>query len=160
MNTIEMAVPPDSPELMARALDLATRAMVSQGLTGVHEAGTSLDLLQLYRQKIAAGEMPIRIYAMADGINAALDWLCENGPFDDPSGRLLMRSVKLYADGALGSRGAALLQDYSDDPGNQGLMFMQAETIDRYLRRILACGLQVGTHTIGDRGQPRNARRA
>ena len=151
MNTIEMAVPPDSPELMARALDLATRAMVSQGLTGVHEAGTSLDLLQLYRQKIAAGAMPIRIYAMADGMNAALDWLCENGPFDDPSGRLLMRSVKLYADGALGSRGAALLEDYSDDPGNQGLMFMQAQTIDNHLRRILACGLQVGTHTIGDR---------
>ncbi|MEE4217676.1 MAG: amidohydrolase family protein, partial [Xanthomonadales bacterium] len=124
MNTIEMAVPPDSPELMARALDLATRAMVSQGLTGVHEAGTSLELLQLYRDKIAAGTVPIRIYAMADGMNAALDWLCENGPFDDPSGRLLMRSVKLYADGALGSRGAALLDDYSDDPGNQGLMFM------------------------------------
>ena len=151
MNTIEMAVPPDSPELMDKALDLATRAMVSQGLTGVHEAGTSLDLLQLYRKKIAAGAMPIRIYAMADGMNAALDWLCENGPFDDPSGRLLMRSVKLYADGALGSRGAALLQDYSDDPGNQGLMFMQAQTIDDNLRRILACGLQVGTHTIGDR---------
>lgn len=151
MNTIEMAVPPDSPELMNKALDLATQAMVSQGLTGVHEAGTSLELLQLYRKKIAAGAMPIRIYAMADGMNAALDWLCENGPFYDPSGRLLMRSVKLYADGALGSRGAALLQDYSDDPGNQGLMFMQAQTIDDKLRRILSCGLQVGTHTIGDR---------
>lgn len=151
MGVIEKAVPPDSPELMSKALDLATEAMVSQGLTGVHEAGTSLELLNLYRQKIAAGAMPVRIYAMADGMNEALDWLCENGPFDDPSGRLLMRSVKLYADGALGSRGAALLEDYSDDPGNQGLMFMEAETIDDRLRRVMSCGLQSGTHTIGDR---------
>ena len=151
MAWVERAVPPDSPELMSSALDLATHAMVSQGLTGVHEAGTSLELMGLYRQKIAAGEMPVRIYAMADGINESLEWLCENGNFDDPSGLLLMRSVKLYADGALGSRGAALLADYSDDAGNSGLIFMDAETIDEQLRRVLSCGLQVGIHTIGDR---------
>lgn len=151
MAWVERAVPPDSPELMSSALDLATRAMVSQGLTGVHEAGTSLELMGLYRQKIAAGEMPVRIYAMADGLNESLEWLCENGNFDDPSGLLLMRSVKLYADGALGSRGAALLADYSDDAGNSGLIFMDAETIDEQLRRVLSCDLQVGIHTIGDR---------
>jgi hypothetical protein len=151
MAWVEHAVPPDSPELMSRALDMATYAMVSQGLTGVHEAGTSLDLVRLYQAKIAAGDLPVRIYAMADGMNESLDWLCENGVYDDPSGLLLMRSVKLYADGALGSRGAALLADYSDDPGNSGLVFMGAEEIDEQLRRVFSCGLQVGIHTIGDR---------
>jgi predicted amidohydrolase YtcJ len=151
MNWVERAVPPDPPELMSRALDMATAAMVRQGLTGVHEAGTSLDLVELYRAKIAAGELPVRIYAMADGLNEALDWLCENGPYEDASGLLTMRSVKLYADGALGSRGAALLADYSDDPGNRGLTFMDGPTLDAQLRAVLGCGLQVGVHAIGDR---------
>jgi predicted amidohydrolase YtcJ len=151
MAWVERAVPPDSPELMSQALDMATHAMVSQGLTGVHEAGTSLDLVRLYQAKIAAGDLPVRIYAMADGMNESLDWLCENGVYDDPSGLLLMRSVKLYADGALGSRGAALLADYSDEPGNSGLMFMNADEIDEQLRRVFSCGLQAGIHTIGDR---------
>jgi len=151
MDWVERAVPPDAPELMSRALDMATAAMVRQGLTGVHEAGTSLELMELYRAKIAAGELPVRIYAMADGLNEALEWLCENGPYEDASGLLTMRSVKLYADGALGSRGAALLADYSDDPGNRGLMFMDGPTLDEQLRTVLGCGLQVGVHAIGDR---------
>jgi hypothetical protein len=151
MDWVERAVPPDAPELMSRALDMATAAMVRQGLTGVHEAGTSLELMELFRAKIAAGELPVRIYAMADGLNEALEWLCENGPYEDASGLLTMRSVKLYADGALGSRGAALLADYSDDPGNRGLMFMDGPTLDEQLRTVLGCGLQVGVHAIGDR---------
>lgn len=151
MDWVERAVPPDAPELMSRALDMATAAMVRQGLTGVHEAGTSLELMELYRAKVAAGELPVRVYAMADGLNEALEWLCENGPYEDATGLLTMRAVKLYADGALGSRGAALLADYSDDPGNRGLMFMDGPTLDEQLRTVLGCGLQVGVHAIGDR---------
>ncbi|MGD8347247.1 MAG: amidohydrolase family protein, partial [Lysobacterales bacterium] len=113
--------------------------------------GTSLDMLGMYQRKIEAKELPIRIYAMADGMGEALDWLCANGHFTDPSGRLLMRSVKLYADGALGSRGAALLAPYSDDADNEGLLFMDAFTLDGQLRRVFSCGLQVGVHAIGDR---------
>lgn len=151
MDLVERVVPPDPPELMSKALDMATRALVSNGLTGVHEAGTSLELMALYRAKIAEGAMPVRIYAMADGLNAAHARLCEEGTFRDPSGLLEMRSVKLYADGALGSRGAALLEDYADDPGNRGLMFMTPATLEQQLREVLSCGLQVGVHAIGDR---------
>ncbi|MBT8051555.1 MAG: amidohydrolase [Gammaproteobacteria bacterium] len=151
MDLVERAVPPDSPELLSKALDMATQALVRRGLTGVHEAGTSLDLMALYRSKIEDGAMPVRIYAMADGLNEAHARLCEEGRFRDPSGMLQMRAVKLYADGALGSRGAALLEDYSDEPGNQGLMFMTPEELDRQLRDVLSCGLQVGVHAIGDR---------
>lgn len=151
MEFVESVVPPDSPELMSMALDRATALMVEKGLTGVHEAGTSLSMLQVYRGKIEAGEMPVRIYAMADGMAEALDWLCENGPYRDPSGRLQMRSVKLYQDGALGSRGANLLEAYSDDAENTGLSFMDRETLDANLHRVFSCGLQVGVHAIGDR---------
>ncbi|MEE4294347.1 MAG: amidohydrolase [Xanthomonadales bacterium] len=151
MSLVESAIPKEPEELMSRALDMATARMVSLGLTGVHEAGTSLAMMAMYRRKIAANELPVRIYAMADGMGATLDWLCENGAFEDASGRLQMRSVKLYNDGALGSRGAALLAPYSDDAGNTGLLFMDAETLDSSLRRIFSCGLQVATHAIGDR---------
>lgn len=64
--------------------------------------------------------LPLRIYAMANGDGAALDWLCRQGVYAHPGGRLQMRAVKLYADGALGSRGAALLADYADAAGNRG----------------------------------------
>ena len=62
-----------------------------------------------------------------------------------------MRSVKLYADGALGSRGAALLEDYSDGPGNQGLLFAADAILQEQMRRVMSCGLQLGVHAIGDR---------
>ena len=151
MAHVERAVPPTPDGLIDAALDHATARMVRLGLTGVHDPGVGLDVLRLYQRKIAAGAFPVRVYAMADGVGATLDWLCANGPLNDASGQLVMRSVKLYADGALGSRGAALLADYSDDPGNNGLLFLDDATLEAQLRRVFACGLQAGVHAIGDR---------
>ena len=150
MEYVEKAVPETSPELVDAALDIATNTMVSLGLTGVHDPGVDRGVIALYQKKIAAGAFPIRVYAMADGMQETTDWLCEKGPLEDPSGRLFMRSVKLYADGALGSRGAALLEDYSDDPGNRGLMFISTDEMEAALRRVFSCGLQAGVHAIGD----------
>jgi predicted amidohydrolase YtcJ len=150
MNYVEQAVPETSPELVAAALDLATANLVSLGLTGVHDAGIGRDVIELYQEKIAKGDFPIRVYAMADGMGDATDWLCQEGALSDPSGRLEMRAVKLYADGALGSRGAALLHDYSDEPGNQGLMFISEAEMQSAVRQVIACGLQVSVHAIGD----------
>jgi predicted amidohydrolase YtcJ len=87
---------------------------------------------------------------MADGPGETTDWLCEHGPLSDPSGHLEMRAVKLYADGALGSRGAALLEDYSDAPGSRGLMFVSEDEMESALNRVFSCGLQAGVHAIGD----------
>jgi predicted amidohydrolase YtcJ len=151
MSHVDRAVPAPPAGLVAAALDLATAQMVSLGLTAVHDPGVGLDVVRLYQRKIAAGELPVRVYAMADGVGETLDWLCANGPLEDPSGRLVMRSVKLYADGALGSRGAALLADYSDDAGNTGLLFLDDATLEAQLRRVFSCGLQAGVHAIGDR---------
>jgi len=150
IDLVQAVIPEASPEVVSAALDVATQTLASLGLTGVHDPGVSRQVIDLYRQKLAEGKFPLRVYAMADGDNEALDWLCENGPVRDSGGQLYMRSVKLYADGALGSRGAALLQDYSDDPGNRGLLFLSDEKLDQQVRRVLSCGLQVGIHAIGD----------
>src|SRR4029079_8899315 len=77
---------------------------------------------------------------------------CARGPEIDPEARLTIRGVKLYADGALGSRGAALLEPYSDDPNNMGLLVTPGEHMEDVSRRAVAAGFQVGIHAIGDRG--------
>lgn len=150
MVFVEQAVPETSAEMIDSALDLATGTLVSLGLTGVHDPGVDRSVIELYRKKIAEDALPVRVYAMADGMNETTEWLCDEGPVSDPSGRLFMRSVKLYADGALGSRGAALLEDYSDDPGNRGLMFISQAEMESALNRVFSCGLQAGVHAIGD----------
>jgi predicted amidohydrolase YtcJ len=151
MALVERAVPPPSPERMDAALTRAGQLLASVGLTGVHDPGVDRAIVEAYREKIADGTLPLRIYALADGPGRTLDWLCAHGRQEDPSSRLVLRAVKLYADGALGSRGAALLQDYSDDPGNQGLLFLSDQELEAQLRRVLSCGLQAGVHAIGDR---------
>lgn len=152
MGLLEPAVPAISPELLLASLDTALQQMLSLGLTGVHDMGIGRDVLELYQQQIAAGRFPTRVYAFTDGAGQTLDWLCDNGAVNDPSGRLYMRAVKLYIDGAMGSRGAALLEDYSDDAGNSGLLFMGREDLEARVDKALACGFQVGVHAIGDRG--------
>lgn len=150
MDLVDAVVPATSPETMEAALDLATRSLSSFGLTGVHDPGVNRSVIELYRKKILQNEFPLRVHAMTDGVGETLDWLCTDGPVLDPSGRLQLRSVKLYADGALGSRGAALLEDYSDDPGNRGLLFSSQQTLESQARRAMSCGLQLGIHAIGD----------
>lgn len=150
MKYIEGVVPETSPGLIDSALDIATTTLISLGLTVVHDPGVGRDIVKLYQRKISEGALPLRVYAMADGMNETTDWLCSEGPLSDPSGRLMMRSVKLYADGALGSRGGALLEDYSDEAGNRGLMFISADEMQSALRKVFSCGLQAGVHAIGD----------
>ena len=152
MMLVEGARPVASEATAERALSLGMQAAVEHGLTGVHDAGISLDELHRYQRLADRGAMPLRIYAMADGNAAALESLCANGLYRHPSGRLEMRAVKLYADGALGSRGAALLEDYSDDHGNRGLMVMSPEELAKAAIKAKRCGVQVATHAIGDRG--------
>jgi len=134
--------------MLARALDKA----VSQGLTGVHDMGVSRADLALMRSFADAGRLPLRIDAYADGNGDALADLCEQGSYQHAGGRLRMQGVKLFMDGALGSRGAALLADYSDDPHNRGLLVTSPEDFEVAVRKAHACHLQVATHAIGDRG--------
>ncbi|HTL14347.1 MAG TPA: amidohydrolase [Thermomonas sp.] len=152
MALVESARPPLDEATREQALALGMQAAVEHGLTGVHDAGIDLDELHRYQRLADRGAMPLRVYAMADGNNAALEMLCRDGLYRHRSGRLQMRAVKLYADGALGSRGAALLEDYSDDHGNRGLMVMSPAELAAAAGKAHRCGVQVATHAIGDRG--------
>ncbi len=152
MALVGSVVPDADDAAIERELKLAMDDAVAHGLTGVHDAGVSLREMRVYQSLANRGEMPMRITAMADGDSDALAWLCREGPYHIRRNRLKMRTVKLYVDGALGSRGAALLADYSDDHGNMGLLLMtpaQAQDVDA---RARDCGVQVATHAIGDRG--------
>lgn len=148
---LDAIVPPPSESTLLSAVRKALAIAARNGLTGVHDMGTSLAGLALYRKLADAGELSLRITAYADGDHAALAALCAMGPYRHPSGRLAMRGVKLYADGALGSRGAALLADYHDQPGHHGLLVTDASDLEAAMRKAYACDLQVATHAIGDR---------
>lgn len=152
MDLVETAMPAMDDATAERALVLGMQSAVEHGLTGVHDAGVSLAQLRIYQRLASRSALPLRVYAMADGDSASLDHLCRNGLYRHPGGRLEMRAVKLYADGALGSRGAAMLEPYSDDHRNSGLLLMTPEELARVTAKARKCQVQVATHAIGDRG--------
>lgn len=152
MPLMHAVMPAPDQAARERALSLAVEAAVRNGLTGVHDMGTSREDLALMRQFADQGRLPLRIDTYADGDSGALADLCANGPYTHPGGRLKMGGVKLYMDGALGSRGAALLQDYSDDHGNRGLLVTDPVAYAKAVAKAKSCGVQVATHAIGDRG--------
>ncbi|SHK72433.1 amidohydrolase [Rhodothermus profundi] len=152
MDLIARHIPPPSEAELDEALRRAVAEANRFGLTGVHDAGTSLATIRRYQQAVDAGTLTLRLYVMVDGLGEAFQHFCAQGPLLNYGGRLTVRSVKLYIDGALGSRGAALLADYSDDPGNRGLLRYEPEAFAQMVARAMQCGFQVNTHAIGDRG--------
>ncbi len=151
MGFVARHQPPLTEAERREALRLALGETRRFGLTGVHEAGLSLETVALYKSVIDRGAFPLRVYGMIGGRGETFDHFCESGPLMDYGGRLTVRSVKFYMDGALGSRGAALLEDYSDDPGNRGLLRQEPEEFRQDVIRAMECGFQVNTHAIGDR---------
>lgn len=149
---VDAVVPPPDDALRAEALERALESAVAHGLTGVHDMGVSLADLRLMRGFADAGRLPLRISAYANGDAAALDALCAMGPYEHASGRLAMRGVKFYVDGALGSRGAALIEDYSDEPGHRGLLVTEPAAYAAGVAKARDCGIQPASHAIGDRG--------
>lgn len=150
MDLVTRVVPEASRERQKQRLESAAREIVRNGLTAVHDAGTDQTTIDLLRELADEGRLPLRVYVMLSDNAALLDSWFSRGPLVDPAGRVQVRSVKLYADGALGSRGAALLAPYADDPHNTGLMLTTPEHVVDVARRARAAGFQVGTHAIGD----------
>lgn len=148
---VEQHVPGWTEEEMDRALELAMDEAAEVGLTGVHDAGVSMQTIDRYKRFIDEGRFSVRMYAMIGGTGETFDALC-NEHIIDYGNFLTVRSVKLYLDGAIGSRGAALLDDYHDDPGNRGLLFVEPDEFSGVVQRAVDCGYQVNTHAIGDRG--------
>jgi predicted amidohydrolase YtcJ len=155
MGWIGRVIPaPDDAEL-AQALALAQAALHAQGITAVHDAGIGARELALLRRWASDGRLQLRVHAMLDGSDAPLldEWFAR-GPEPDFEARgvLAVRAIKLYADGALGSRGALLLADYADEPGHRGLSLTTPEHLRELGSRARATGFQVCTHAIGDGG--------
>ena len=149
---IDSKVPPPSPELRkARVLE-AARKIAENGLTEMHDAGAEQSTITAIQQLIDEHKFPIRVYVMLTDEASLLDSWLTRKPLIGYGGRLTVRSVKMYADGALGSRGAAMLAPYSDDPSNTGLLLSKPEHMLAVARRARAAGYQVNTHAIGDRG--------
>ncbi len=145
--------PPDDAEYAAR-LEAAQNHLLSLGVTGVHTMGDDRGSVGVYHAWAQAGKLKPRIVVYLGGRDEEiLDWLSEQGgaaAFEDPYFRVA--GVKHYADGALGSRGAALLEPYSDDPANEGLLRTQPDALAAELTRVIGHGLQPAIHAIGDRG--------
>jgi predicted amidohydrolase YtcJ len=132
-----------------RALDLAMDECAEKGVTSFTDAGASLEAIALYKEYAAQGKLRTRLYVMAAGLPAMK---ALGRPVTGLGGGLLtIRAVKLVADGAMGSRGAALLEPYADDPGNSGLVVTTPEEVLEASRYALRNGFQVATHAIGDR---------
>lgn len=135
-----------------RAMERALAHVAALGMTGVHDMGTGRDALDVMKRFADRGALSLRVRAYAERGSGLVEALCRDGHYSHPSGRLDMRGVKLMIDGALGSRGAALIEDYSDDPGNRGLLLQNEGDFEASVRQASGCDLQVATHAIGDRG--------
>lgn len=149
-NAMGLVRPPaTSSEERRRQLGLALEECLRKGVVAFHDAGVPLADISLYRGEAAAGRLPMRIYVMAAG----LDTMKALGQpeLDLGGGMLTVRAVKLMGDGAMGSRGAALLEPYLDDPGNSGFFTTPPEEVLEAARYGLRHGFQVNVHAIGDR---------
>lgn len=151
MALLESVIPqPDLKEEKA-ALGTAFELALSLGLTGVHDAGVEKQTLEAYRQLAAEKAIPLRIYPMISGDDKHLPELLNAGYVGAPDEKLYVRSIKVYADGALGSRGAALLQPYHDRPGEKGLLIHQKDALLKQIKMAADNKFQVNVHAIGDR---------
>lgn len=151
MGYIRRMIPSRSEADTRRAFELSLEEMARHGLTSVHDARTDNATWEMYKEFADSGELITRIYAMAAGTGEEFDIMAANGPVNSYADDLLsMRSVKISADGALGSRGAALIEDYHDDPGNKGLLFFDQEVLNGMLLKGAAAGFQMNIHAIGD----------
>src|SRR6266540_697394 len=142
---------PSATELREETL-AAIAELNRWGLTGIHDAGVGPEGIAVHEALAREGRYSLRNYVMIRADDSTLDAFMRRGPqlglYD---GRLWIRSIKLVADGALGSRGAALIEPYSDDPGNTGLITTTPERIKSVAIRALKAGCQVNVHAIGDR---------
>jgi predicted amidohydrolase YtcJ len=153
MALVDRVIPPLSHDEMRAATLAAVAESNKYGLVGLADAGEPRDVIDVFEELAKAGQFSLRAYVMVGDDSAAIAHYFTRGPqsalYD---GHLWIRSIKLYADGALGSRGAALLDPYTDDPKNSGLLKSAPEHLRDVSIQALKHGFQVATHAIGDRG--------
>jgi predicted amidohydrolase YtcJ len=152
MSLIRRAVPAESRGETREGIRLAMQQLNRFGLTGMHDAGAGCETIRLYEEMARANEFTARNYVMVRGDAACRDEMYKTGPRENVDGKnfLNVRAFKLSADGALGSRGAKLLEPYADEPTNSGLELITPQFIRDVAVRALQTGFQLNVHAIGD----------
>jgi predicted amidohydrolase YtcJ len=154
MGLVRRVIPAEPREEVRQGILAAQRELHRLGVTSIHDAGVSLSMLELYEEMGRAGELSVRNYVMVRESAEGLERLYRMGPRTNIDGNhfLSARSIKISIDGALGSRGAALLEPYSDERDNNGLILIPREALKEAALRSLEHGFQLNVHGIGDRG--------
>ncbi len=142
-------VPPFTENQRRQALEFGIRECLANGITMFDDAGVGMDGIDLYKEYADQGKLDMRVYVMAENLYTMR---ALQKPWSHADGFLTVRAVKMRGDGALGSRGAWLLEPYEDDPGNFGFFTTAPDSIYEAARYGLENGWQVCTHAIGDRG--------
>jgi predicted amidohydrolase YtcJ len=150
---LDDAVPLPTPVQRDAQVMRALHVMAEAGYTGVHEAGVAADVMASFERLAAADSLPLRVYGMLSARDSTLiRAFITRGPFTAPNGTLVVRAVKAYYDGALGSRGAQLLADYADQRGHRGVSGGAYGFNQTLVADAMTAGFQVGIHAIGDAG--------
>ena len=157
MGLIFSNIPPQSKNQIKKTIRKALKECAKYGLTTVHDAGISPYIEDIYKEIIDEGVFNLRVYAMLRVANGPMEETMlarlQQGPLIGyGNDHLTVRSIKAMTDGALGSRGAALFDEYSDDPGNRGLLITDYEELRDLSIIALKNGFQMCTHSIGDKG--------
>jgi predicted amidohydrolase YtcJ len=153
MGLVGRVVPRPGPADLRRRILAAQAKVLSAGLTGVHDAGVSAAEAKVYRDLEREGLLKLRVYAMASPPEGGEVAFVSKPPSTrTPDARFELRAIKLFIDGAMGSRGALLYEPYHDDPANRGLLLIQPKVLEATVTAALRNGWQVATHAIGDRG--------
>ncbi len=148
MDMVNKSIPKSSKAYKIQALKEAEKVCLELGLTTVNDAGLDKNIIDLIDSLHQSGDLSLRVYAMVSNNKKNLDYYLENGIIK--TDRLHVRSIKVYADGALGSSGAAMRKEYSDQPGHFGAMMTYQEDLLLLAEKIKAAGYQMNTHAIGD----------
>ena len=152
MELILTKIPKPELATKRRWVQLAGERLLASGITSVQDAGVDPEDIDLYKMMVEEGSLPLRVYAMLGDSNKKLpDYFAQERVIGYGDRRFTFRALKVGVDGALGSRGAALLAPYSDDPNNSGITTMQGEQLESITRDALTRGFQVCVHAIGDR---------
>ena len=153
MDLVGRVIPPTSREELRASVLAAVAEANRWGLVGVHDAGVGRAVIDVYEELAREGRYDLRNYVMIASDDSTLAHYFERGPQSGlHDGRVWIRSIKISADGALGSRGAALHEPYSDEPSHSGLLLVPPERIEDVAVRALRSGFQLNVHAIGDRG--------
>jgi len=149
---VAAVIPPVTQRQLTAQIQTGMREANRWGLTGIHDAGVGVDTVEFYEELAALGQLTLRYYVMVEAGSPQLLELLGYGPRIAMGNHMVWtRAIKVSADGAMGSRGAALLRDYHDDPGNRGLMLADYDSVLTIARLALENGFQLNVHAIGDR---------